>query len=189
VKILGYDSVEELMDRNLEETGFEPAYPRNDFKNIIERDGKVEGLESAWIRKDGTAVFIRESAVAIKDGSGKVLFYEGNIEEITERKKAEDQIRRERILLRTLIDNLPDMIYVKDSHCRKIISNRADYRNFGYENEADVLNKTDIELFQGETGERGYLDDLSVIEVGKKIINVEEDFIGKNNRRRWFLTT
>ena len=58
------------------------------------------------------------------------------ITDITERRKAEEELRRERKLLRTLIDNLPVTIYVKDSECRKIIANRLDLDFIGAETEA-----------------------------------------------------
>jgi PAS domain S-box-containing protein len=112
-----------------------------------------------------------------------------NIRDITERKCSEERIFHERRMLRTLIDNLPDLIYVKDIDCRKVIANKADVRNIGYNKEAEVLGKTDIELFPGQTGKRGYTDDKEVISSGKVIFEHEEDFIDKQGVRRWLLTT
>jgi len=90
IKMLGFASFEELARRNLEEEGFEPAYPRSHFKEMIEKEGEIRGLESVWIRKDGTTLWVRESARAIKDESGKIIFYEGTVEDITERVEAEE---------------------------------------------------------------------------------------------------
>jgi len=90
VKMLGFSSFEELARRNLEEEGFEPAYPRSRFKEIMEKEGEIKGLESVWIRKDGTRLWVRESAKAIRDESGKIIFYEGTVEDITERIEAEE---------------------------------------------------------------------------------------------------
>ncbi len=94
VRILGYSSLDELATRELEKHGFEPSYDRAQFLERIERDGEVEGLESSWTRRDGTAIFVRESARAIRDLQGKTLYYDGTVEDITERKRAEDEIRR-----------------------------------------------------------------------------------------------
>jgi PAS domain S-box-containing protein/putative nucleotidyltransferase with HDIG domain len=90
IKMLGFASFEELARRNLEEEGFEPAYPRSHFKEMMEKEGEIRGLESVWIRKDGTRLWVRESAWAIKDESGKIIFYEGTVEDITERVEAEE---------------------------------------------------------------------------------------------------
>jgi PAS domain S-box-containing protein len=93
VRMLGYSSIEELTQRNLEEEGYEPQYPRSDFKQQVENEGQVVGLESAWTRQDGTTAFVRESAKAIRDENGNTLYYEGTVEDITERKKAEEALR------------------------------------------------------------------------------------------------
>ena len=110
------------------------------------------------------------------------------IELLKQKKHAEEAILLERRLLRTLIDNLPAMIYVKDSDCRKVIANKADVKNMGFEEESEVLGKTDIELLPGIIGQRGYNDDREVISSGKAIIEHEEDFIDNNGVRRWMLT-
>ncbi len=93
VRMLGYESLEDLIRRNLEEDGFEAGYPRSGFKEQIEAEGEIRGLESAWKRRDGTPVFVRESAKAIRDAAGNVLYYEGTVEDISDRRKAEDALR------------------------------------------------------------------------------------------------
>ena len=92
IKLLGYSSFKELADRNLEEDGFEPFYERTHFIDIMKREGEVKGLESAWRRMDGTTIFISESARAINDKEGKIIYYDGIIEDITLRKKAEQEL-------------------------------------------------------------------------------------------------
>jgi PAS domain S-box-containing protein len=94
VKMLGYESFEELAKRNLEKDGFEPGYARNEFKKQVENDTFVQGLEIAWKKKDGTKIYVRESSKAIHDARGRVRYYEGTVEDITERKKAEQELTR-----------------------------------------------------------------------------------------------
>jgi len=93
IKMLGYESLEELVARNLAEDGFEPEYPRNNFQERIEHEGEIRGLEAAWKRKDGSTIYIRESAKAVRDQSGRTLYYEGTVEDISDRKVAEDKIQ------------------------------------------------------------------------------------------------
>ncbi len=106
VSMLGYDSLEELQERNLDETGYEPSYPRDEFKEKIRQKEKVIGLESAWIRRDGTVLFVRESAHAVYDDNGQIKYYEGTVEDITERKAAEEKIltslKEKELLLREI---------------------------------------------------------------------------------------
>jgi PAS domain S-box-containing protein len=109
--------------------------------------------------------------------------------DITEQKQAQEEIHRERILLRTLIDNLPDTIYVKDTEGRKIIANRADVTAIGADCEADVIGKTDLELFPNGIGERGYKDDMDVLQSGESLLNREEFFYDANGVQHWLATS
>jgi len=95
VEMLGYDSSEELRQRNLERGEFPPDYERSEFKRRIEQAGRIRGLDSAWKRKDGTTVFVRESARTVLDEEGNVLYYEGTVEDVTERKELERRLRRQ----------------------------------------------------------------------------------------------
>ncbi len=91
VDMLGYDSFEELAQRNLEQEGFSPSYERDQFKQAIEGNGIVRGLESTWTRKDGTTLYVRENAKAIYDDSGGIQYYLGTVEDITDRIEAEQR--------------------------------------------------------------------------------------------------
>ncbi|HSB90303.1 MAG TPA: PAS domain S-box protein [Anaerolineales bacterium] len=93
-QMLGYDDAAELMLRNLEATGSEADYARDDFKRRLEADGEIRGLESVWTRKDGSRLFIRENARVVRGQNGDGTYYEGTVEDITERKKGEDELRR-----------------------------------------------------------------------------------------------
>lgn len=110
VKMLGYDSFDELKKRNLEEEGFEPTYERKIFIDKIEKEGEVLGLESAWIRKDGKVIYVRESARAVKDSNGKTLYYDGTVEDVTERKLMEEKLR---VLYRS-IEKSPVAVIITD---------------------------------------------------------------------------
>lgn len=109
--------------------------------------------------------------------------------DVTDYKKAEEEIQLERSLLRTLIDNLPDRIYVKDTGGRKIISNHADVASVNTRSETDVIGKTDLELFDGDIGRRGYHDDMDVIQSGGPILNKEEFFFDREGNKQWILTS
>jgi PAS domain S-box-containing protein len=108
VNMLGYDSLADLMKRNLETEGFEPGYDRAAFRQRLERDGVIRGLEAVWQRKDGSSVYIRESAKVIKDPNGNVLFYEGTVEDITERKRVEEALKTSEEMFRDLYENAPN---------------------------------------------------------------------------------
>ncbi|TAL76750.1 MAG: PAS domain S-box protein, partial [Bacteroidetes bacterium] len=91
IKMLGFQSFEELVARNLNDKGYEPSYLRQQFIDQIEKEGEVNNLESIWICHNGKEIFVRENAKAIYDSDGKILYYDGSVEDITERRKSENQ--------------------------------------------------------------------------------------------------
>lgn len=93
LRMLGYSSFDELAQRNLDWGDFEPRYSRERFKEKIEHEGKIIGLESAWVKHDGTTLFARENARVIRTVAGVPLYYEGTVEDITERRRAEEKLR------------------------------------------------------------------------------------------------
>ena len=96
----------------------------------------------------------------------------------------------ERNLLRTIIDNMPDCIYAKDSSARKIVANPADVKNFmGCKTEADAIGKTDFDLFPHDIAASFFTDDQTVLWRGQSIINREEKVIKPDGEVRWLLTT
>jgi PAS domain S-box-containing protein len=89
--MLGYETFEELAARDLEAEGYPPEYPRSTFKERLDEEGRIVGLESAWTREDGSVLYVRENATAIRDADGRVLFYEGTVEDITQRREMEEE--------------------------------------------------------------------------------------------------
>ena len=155
----------------------------------LQIQGKLTDHEITFRKRDGSLIPCSLSAKIYYDDLGNPVKILGSIRDITERKKAEEKVQHERILLRTLIDNLPDPIYVLDKNGRKVISNKADVDNIGAGSEEEVLGKTDVELFPGSTGARGHADNLEVINTGRVIFEKEEDFVDREGKRKWLLTT
>ncbi len=114
LKMLGYSSLEEIQARNLEEEGFLDPDARADFRQRLARDGEVHGYETVWLRKDGSPVFVRESARAIRDETGHILYYEGTVEDITEQRRAERSLGQKVAELEALSAIDRDILAAKD---------------------------------------------------------------------------
>jgi PAS domain S-box-containing protein len=106
VSMLGYESFKDLAKRNLERGGFEPGYKREEFKKLVENGTFVQGMEIAWRKKDGATIYVRESAKVIHDANGKVQYYEGTVEDVTERRMAEKKLERSTQELKVLNEEL-----------------------------------------------------------------------------------
>jgi two-component system sensor histidine kinase/response regulator len=181
------ESKEAFTAHNVSDLYVDPAQ-RKAFSEKITRDGFVKGEEIELQTLKGRRFWGSISAIMRKDKMGQV-FFDGVIEDITDRKRAEEHIQRERILLRTLIDNLPDAIYVKDTACRKTVANRADVQNMDRASEAEVLGRDDFELFPREAAAKFYADDQHVIQSGQPVLNREEYFFDAHSQQRWLLTS
>ena len=94
-RIYGCDSPEEVTAKftDIERQLYVDPVRRNEFLRSIEESGTVSDFESQIYRCDGSIVWISEKARAVRHSSGAVLYYEGSVEDITQRKQAQESLR------------------------------------------------------------------------------------------------
>ena len=186
-KIFGANSGE-LIDTSLEH-----YFTKENFDFIINQTG---------VRKEGKAS-VYESEIVLKDGSKKSILitanpqYEGEkvvgtlaiFRDISDLKKAENDIKYERNLLRALIDNLPDSVYVKDNQSRKVIANPVDVKYMGLQSEEEVLGKNDYDIYPKEIADSSFADDQFVFQSGLPQLNKEDFFVDNQNQKHWMLNS
>jgi PAS domain S-box-containing protein len=90
-RMLGFDSPEELMSarQDIERQGYVDPTMRNAFREKLETDGVITGFEYEVYRKDGSKIWVSENTRIVSDGKGEPLYYEGSVQDMTERKRAE----------------------------------------------------------------------------------------------------
>jgi len=95
-KMFGYDSPEQVINEidDLSKQGYVNPEDRERYKKDIEERGVVIGFETQHYKKDGSVIWTLINARSLKDESGKVLYYEGTIEDITSRKQAEESLKQ-----------------------------------------------------------------------------------------------
>jgi PAS domain S-box-containing protein len=140
------------------------------------------------IAKDGRVIWLADFVSIVVDKDAPVLL-RGVMVDITSRKKAEEELVNERKLLRLLIDNLPDYIYVKDKDSRHIINNRAYVKLLGFDSEDKTVGKTIGELIGKDLSKGFTKDDWHVLNTGEPIIDNEEPIQTASHDSRWLLTT
>jgi two-component system sensor histidine kinase/response regulator len=196
LKMLGYDSVEQLGARNLSDLYVHPAQ-RKALSIMLSESGVCSNVELALIRKDGTVITVVEHSRALKDAAGNVTAFEGMLENITKRKLVEDAnkqaeatVQHERNILRTLVDNLPDLIYFKDAEGKYILNNQAHLRSIGAERQEDVLGKSSYDFHPTELARQYQEDEMGIVRSGKPLLEREELAFHKDTEEnRWHLTS
>jgi sigma-B regulation protein RsbU (phosphoserine phosphatase) len=95
-RIYGYNSPVELMAsiKDIADSLYVEHGRREEFMRLMQENDTLSGFESRIYRKDGSIIWISENCRSVRDVQGKILYYEGTVEDITERKRAEEQIRR-----------------------------------------------------------------------------------------------
>ncbi len=176
--------------------------PDFDFMSLIAPESRQAVMESYKRHLNGEEIPPYEYTLITKEGkrligihNTKLINYAGSaailgiVTDITERKRAEERLAAERNLLRTLIDNLPDLIFVKDANGKFIAVNKAVTALFGAKSEEDVIGKTDFDFFQKELAERYRADEEAVIRTGQPQVAKEEPFVDGKGVPRWMSTT
>lgn len=92
VRILGYDSAEEVLKLKLPDDLYVHPQQRQQILDRYDPVGVVNDLELTWLKKDGSHIQISLYAHVIRDAEGQVLYYEGLVRDITERKRAQEKI-------------------------------------------------------------------------------------------------
>ncbi|HVP17986.1 MAG TPA: PAS domain-containing protein [Spirochaetia bacterium] len=110
-------------------------------------------------------------------------------ENITAARLMETKIEHERALLTTLINSLPDLVYVKDRESRFVLANRALARFMGAAEPDDIVGKSDYDFHTREMADKFRADERRVMEQGVEMINGEEVSRSATGGMRWLLTT
>ncbi len=138
---------------------------------------------------DGSITWAFTTKLPLKDKRGRIVGNFGISRDITQLKKYEDELAAERNLLRSLIDNLPDYIYVKDMLGRFLLDNIAHREFVGVEREDEVMGRTVTDYFPPELAKRITDDDRHVLSSGEPLLNREEQVVDHAGCKRWHATT
>jgi PAS domain S-box-containing protein len=118
LRMTGYESREELLAIDIQKTLFVNEADRERLKKLLQEHGNVADFEFELRRKDGEIRNMLESSIAVRDASGNVSAYQGFMLDITERKRAEQEIRRrnrELMVLNSISQTLNESMDLSDS--------------------------------------------------------------------------
>ncbi len=98
-------------------------------------------------------------------------------------------LNAERTTLRTIIDSLPDLIYIKDRDSRFEAANQALAQLFGLPDPSALIGKTDFDFFPHDMAAQYRADELAIIESGEPLLSKEVPTLDAGGAERWFITT
>jgi two-component system sensor histidine kinase/response regulator len=131
-KMYGYDSTRDLVAglTAIDNQLYVDPNRRAEFVRLMREHGAVRGFESEIHRKDGSTMWISENARAVREASGAISYFEGMVEDITERKRLETELHASGENLAALINNIDDSIWSIDTGYRLMTFNAIFSRSF-----------------------------------------------------------
>lgn len=174
-RIHGFDSPEQMIAevKDVAAQLYVDPNRRREKLEIIKESGFVSNFESQALKRDGSIIWVSENVRQVCDSEGKLLYFEGTIQDITERRRSRMQLREQQEFLRSVIDTDPNLIFVKDRDGRFVLVNQATAEVYGTTVEG-LVGKSDADFNPNmEEVERFVRDDRAVMD------NLEERFIAE----------
>ncbi len=149
---------------------------------------KLPRHNEEWITyPDGRSVLIDTLKTPYWASDGTLVGLLGISRDITLRKQAEETLQNERTLFRTIIDLIPDAVYVKDIEGRKIIANPKEIQFAGKSSEAEIIGKSDFEFYPDMEAKRALEEDQLVMQTGNPLFDINGTLTDKDGVIHWLL--
>ncbi|MBF0371910.1 MAG: PAS domain S-box protein [Alphaproteobacteria bacterium] len=131
--LYGYSSPEEMKTQitDIGQQIYVDPRARDEFKRRINSEGIIRDAEYQLRRRDGGAVWVLENCWAVRDTDGTLLYYEGTVQDITERKRAEREIAEKQALLHATLENITQGVAIFDRDRRLLGGNNLFERMLG----------------------------------------------------------
>ncbi len=186
VKNIGLGSSDEVLGKtDLELFSEEVADRFMADDDTVLREGKsIINREEFFFDKDGSKRWLQTSKLPLKDDKGNIIGLIGIGRDITEQRLAQEALNEERNLLRTLIDNLPDLILFKDMDGRYILNNQAHLDCIGAKSQAEACGKTLFDFFGKEQALELLEEETNILRTGKPLVECEQILYHKTKKEK-----
>ncbi len=184
-KLLGYSDSNDTI-RNIKDIAsqvyVDPDERRELVRKVTESIGIIQ-FETLFKKKDNSVFPVNVSMKVVRNKHGRALYITGMVEDISERKKADEYLIQERNQLRTLIDNIPDYIYLKDNSGKFIVANNAFAKLVKAKSPDDLIGRARLDLSNQEFAVNFLKNDQKTLDTGETLINIEEKGYVDHERR------
>ena len=187
-RIMGYEAPQDLINGigDIAETVYVHAAARDEYQWLMQRDGVVREFEYQVRARDGSILWLSDSATVVRNEAGEVIRYEGTLRDITDQKRAEDAIAEGRRLLQQVIDTVPAVINVKNKQLRYVLMNRYMAGIFGVE-PGDAIGRTTSELMSRYGAQKTDANDKQVLAAARGLGFYEEEYMDASGHMRQWL--
>ena len=145
-----------------------------DEQEIIRTGQPLVDKEEKLIWPGGNITWLSTTKMPLRDPNGNIVGTFGVSRDITERKRAEEELHQSRQMLQTILDTIPQRVFWKDRNIVYLGCNQAFAIDAGLKDPAEIIGKNDYELAWRETAERYRVDDTQVMEDATSRLNFEE---------------
>jgi PAS domain S-box-containing protein len=133
--MLGYPDRDSLLAVSTAELYLDPD-DRRRWRDLLERYDVVSAFEYRHRRRDGSVIWVQDSARTVRGPDGRVLYYEGVVEDITEKRRAAEALRAGEERYRRLFESIPSPMWVCDLDSLAFLAvNDAAVQRYGYSRE------------------------------------------------------
>ena len=157
-------------------------------QQVLETGSPLEAIED-FPAPGGQPRYFQLLKTPMRDGAGNVVGLLSLRWDVTDKRRVEAALARERELLNTMLDNVPDRIYFKDAQSRFLRINRSLANLFGLSDPEQAVGKSDADFFGGEHAGQALEDEKRIMQTGKPMIGVVEKENLPDGGARWALTT
>ena len=175
LRITGYQAEQFIQNPNLmHEIVLPEDKPKWDefHRRALEVYGPGE-TQFRILRQDGQIRWIDHACRPVIDDNGDFLGYRGSNRDITDRIQVRQELDRERNLLRTVVDTLPDRIFIKDINSAFVFANITCAEKFGVKSPQDLIGKTDFDFLPKERAQKWFDEEQEIIRSGNGLVNHE----------------
>ena len=162
---------------------------RADDQLVLESGRPVVDIDEMNYTQNGDQRWLLTTKVPVRDSQGHLIGVVGVARDVTEQKKAQQELANERSLLRTVIDAIPHLLWMKDIEGRFLVVNKYTLDDRELPTSDTMIGKTDFDIHPRELATKYHADDQKVIQSGVPLVDVEELNYTHKGEARWFVTT
>jgi PAS domain S-box-containing protein len=137
VKMFGFENKKEFLKRDVAEF-YQNTQDRLRYSEKISKEGFLQNEELHLKKKNGTPIIVSETSIAVRDKNGEVQYFDGIMEDITERKKAQEELLIQKTFFEKLFNSAPEAIALHDNDDLVVDVNDEFVKLFGYTREKAI---------------------------------------------------